>query len=280
MTGESCMAKVTVLVENTAQGRGLLGEHGLAFWIEIDGNRVLFDTGQTGILMNNARRLGIQLDRADAVVLSHGHYDHTGGLRDFLQMARAVTVYAHPLAFGPKYSRKGDSCHSVAMPNLDEQIVRDLAELVLIDKPLEIFPGLWLTGPVPRVTDFEDTGGAFFKDEAGVVIDDLIDDQAAFIASPAGTTVILGCAHSGVINTLLHVRHLTGGAPIHTVMGGMHLVNASQTRLDRTIEELRGLNVQRLLPCHCTGSAATAELWREFPGKCSRCNVGDILKAP
>jgi 7,8-dihydropterin-6-yl-methyl-4-(beta-D-ribofuranosyl)aminobenzene 5'-phosphate synthase len=273
--------RITVLVENTAGGRGLLAEHGLSFWIEWNGKHVLFDTGQGHVLLNNAKRLDIRLDYIDAVVLSHGHYDHTGGLGDVLRNSRATTVYAHPTAFEAKYARNADgSARDVGMLGLDEQMVRDMAELVLVDGPTEICAGLRLTGPVPRTTDFEDTGGAFFRDEGCTERDQLIDDQAAFIETQAGTIVILGCAHAGVINTLRHVQTLTGNSPIDTVIGGLHLLHASPERMDKTVTELRRLNVRRLLPCHCTGMAAVVRLWQEFPGRCAACPVGTVLEVP
>ncbi len=273
--------KITVLVENTAGGHGLLGEHGLSFWIELDGKRILFDTGQGNVLLSNTRRLGIRLDQVDAIALSHGHYDHTGGLGDALRSSRATTVYAHPAAFEAKYARNPDGIgRNIGMPNLDEQMVRDMAELVWVEGPVEISDGLHLTGPVTRTTGFEDTGGAFFKDRDCTEPDLLVDDQSAFIETPAGTVVILGCAHSGVINTLRYVHDLTGGRRIHTVIGGMHLLNASAERMDKTVAELRRLDVHRLLPCHCTGFDAMARLWSEFPGKCAACPVGTVVEVP
>ena len=273
--------KITVLVENTAGGRGLLGEHGLSFWIELGGRHVLFDTGQGNVLLNNARRLGIRFDQVDAIALSHGHYDHTGGLGDVLRNTRETSVYAHPAAFEAKYARNPDgSARGIGMPNLDEEMVRDMAELVLVNGPSDVCAGLRLTGPVPRITDFEDTGGAFFKDQACMEPDQLIDDQAAFIETEAGTMVILGCAHAGIINTLRHVQTLTHGHSIHTVIGGMHLLNAGPERMDETVAELRRLDLQRLLPCHCTGMAAVARLWREFPGRCAACPVGTVVEVP
>ncbi len=271
--------RITTLVENTAGSRGLLGEHGLSFWIEFGGRKVLFDTGQGYVINKNAGRLGVRLREADAVVLSHGHYDHTGGLGNVLDFTERPKVYAHPAAFEPKYSRHSNgNAYYIGIPNLDEEKVRRRCELITVTKPVEICDGLHLTGPVPRETDFEDTGGAFFKDAKCERSDDIPDDQAAYIETTGGTVVILGCAHAGVINTLRYIKSLTGNQPLHAVMGGMHLVHAGQQRMDKTVEELKQLDAGRLLPCHCTGFTAAARLWKEFPGRVSDCPVGTVVE--
>jgi len=273
--------KIIVLVENTAGGRGLLGEHGLSFWIELGGQRVLFDTGQGHALLNNAQRLGIRLDQVDAIALSHGHYDHAGGLSEVLRIAPRATLHVHRAAFESKYACDPNGrSRDVGMSVRDRQAIGRNAQIAWVEGPTAIGAGLNLTGPVPRTTDFEDTGGAFFKDPDCIRADDLVDDQAAFVETAVGTVVILGCAHAGVVNTLRHVRSLTDGKPIHTVIGGMHLLNAGPKRMDKTVVELRRLDVQHLLPCHCTGFAPTLQLWNWFPGRCSLCRVGTAIEMP
>jgi len=273
--------KITVLVENSAGKRGLRAEHGLALAIELESRLVLFDTGQGMALEHNARLLEIPLASSDAVVLSHGHYDHTGGLGDVLRLAaRRITVYAHPAAFQAKYARNtDDTVHDIGMPLLDETKVRERAkELVWTNRPTEICDGLFVTGEIPRATDFEDTGGSFFLDEQCLQPDPLVDDQAMFFEAVAGTVVLLGCAHAGVINTLRYIRQLTDNKPIHAVMGGMHLVNASPERLDRTVEALEQFEIDLLAPAHCTGIAATTRLWTALPGKCVSFAAGTTME--
>jgi len=280
VTTSSKSIRVTVLVENTARGR-LLGEHGLAYWIESGPHRVLFDTGQGMAIEHNAGRLKIPLAAADAVVLSHGHGDHTGGLATVLNLASRAKVYAHPAAFEPKYSCGANGAsHRAGTPAETVHAVRKRPDvLVNTVHETEICDGLFVTGEIPRANDFEDTGGRFFLDEKCLQPDQLIDDQAVFFDTSQGVVVLLGCAHSGVINTLEHIRRLTGDRPIHTVMGGMHLLNASPERMDNTVAHLRRLKVQRLMPCHCSGFAAVARLCREFTEICRPCLAGTVIDA-
>jgi len=276
----SRVTRVTVLVENNARGRGLLGEHGLAIWIEIGSQRILFDTGQGGVLSHNAAKLGVRLERANHIILSHGHYDHTGGLGRMLKAAGHPRVYAHPDAFLPKYARNDRGTgRDIGIREADESTMRRQPEdLIWTKQPTEIYQGVFVTGEIPRLTKFEDTGGPFFLDQECRHPDRLADDQAVFFESARGTVVLLGCAHAGVINTLEYVRRLTDDKPIHAVMGGMHLVSASQQRLDRTIEALRQLNVTRLGPAHCTGMTATMKLWDAFPERCFSWTTGSYME--
>jgi 7,8-dihydropterin-6-yl-methyl-4-(beta-D-ribofuranosyl)aminobenzene 5'-phosphate synthase len=268
--------RITVLVEDTASGPGLLAEHGLAYWIEYDDHRVLLDSGQGGALMSNAHTLGIRLSDIEALALSHGHYDHTGGVAEVLGICQSVAVHAHPAALAQKFVRNNDgTAREIGMPDLSVKAIRDLHHrLVITNQPIAVFDELAVSGPVPWSADFEDTGGPYFLDEICTQPDPLKDDQSMFFSTSKGTVVLLGCAHSGVINTLHHIRRLTNNRPIHAVIGGMHLVNASSHRIERTIEELRKIGVERLAPAHCTGMQATMALSKAFPGQCQPCSVG------
>jgi len=267
---------VTVLVENTAQGIGLMAEHGLAYHVDAGAQSLLFDTGQSGLLARNALKLGLDLATIDALVLSHGHYDHTGGLREVWELAPNAPLYAHPAALAPRFARNQDGTTRPVGPDaLTLQAIRARAHGIIgTASATEVLRGIYVTGEIPRTTGYEDVGGPFVLDEEGLRPDPIIDDQALFFDTHDGIVVLLGCAHAGVINTLNHIRRLTGNRPIDMVLGGMHLLVASPERMDRTIDALRSLGVRRLGPAHCTGAAAAARLWHEFPDACNGCSVG------
>jgi 7,8-dihydropterin-6-yl-methyl-4-(beta-D-ribofuranosyl)aminobenzene 5'-phosphate synthase len=272
--------RITVLVENTAHGPSVLAEHGLSYWIEHKGKRILLDSGQGSVIAGNAYKLGVPLREINALVLSHGHYDHTGGVAEALKSSQSVAIYAHPAAFTRKFIRNSDgTSREIGMPYLSDKAIRDSRNrLTATDQPTTVFDGPTVTGPVPRLTDFEDTGGPFFLDEACTQSDPLDDDQSVFFDTAEGTVVLLGCAHSGVINTLRYIRQLTDNRPIHAVIGGMHLVGASSHRIERTIEELKRIGVGQLAPAHCTGMPATFALWTAFPTICVTCHAGKTFE--
>jgi 7,8-dihydropterin-6-yl-methyl-4-(beta-D-ribofuranosyl)aminobenzene 5'-phosphate synthase len=268
--------RLTVLSENTAGARGLLAEHGLAFWIEADGHNILFDTGQGMVLAHNAKALGIDLADTHDLVLSHGHFDHTGGLLDALQSFRHARAYLHPSALESKFSKGADGVAQFIgspVPRIDH-ISSHVEEIVLTTKPTELVDGVCVTGEIPRKTEYEDAGGAFYTDEACTTPDPLIDDQALYIRTPKGIVVFLGCAHSGLVNTIEYIVELTGQEQIHAVLGGMHLIRASDERIERTVEALERRDVQILGPAHCTGRKATIRLWQRFPDRCVECVTG------
>ena len=265
--------RITTLVEDTTLNGRLLAEHGLSFWIEYGDKRILFDTGQSDILVQNAKVLGINLAEVNAIVLSHGHYDHTGGLSAILDIASKIKVYMHPTSTEPKFSRKVLGEKSIGMPHLAKKAVQK-CHVVWTATPAQIFPGMSVTGQVPRRNNFENVGGAFFVYENYKKPDELLDDQTLFIETSKGLVVVLGCAHSGVVNTLEYISNLTSRNKIYAVIGGMHLLKASRIRITNTIEAFKKYEIQKIVPLHCTGRKAVRELKNTFGDKCLLISTG------
>jgi 7,8-dihydropterin-6-yl-methyl-4-(beta-D-ribofuranosyl)aminobenzene 5'-phosphate synthase len=268
--------RIAILSDNCVDNHNTRAEHGLAFWIETEDQCLLFDTGQGLVLEDNAQVLDLDLDAVDTVVLSHGHYDHTGGLPALLHRTGGdIRIIAHPAAFSPKYKRAGAGTRYIGIPPALLEVLLGLSNPpVSTPLPLEVAPGIWSTGEIPRTHPEETSTEGFCTDVQGVDDDPLLDDQAVFFDTSRGIVVLLGCAHAGLINTLDHVRRLAQGRPIHAVLGGTHLRSASPSRLAWTLEELKFFSLQRVVAMHCTGPQATAALWNAFPGICSPGGTG------
>jgi 7,8-dihydropterin-6-yl-methyl-4-(beta-D-ribofuranosyl)aminobenzene 5'-phosphate synthase len=257
---------ITALVENTAGRVDCLGEWGLALWIEADEQRILYDTGQGRTLLDNARLLGIHLKDADALVVSHGHHDHTGGIATVMASEFRGKVYAHPAVLAKRYQWEENSPpKSRGIPAASEQALRSAgSRFIASSAPTELAPGLLVSGAIPRRTEFEDTGVKHFLDEACTQPDPIVDDQALFIETNRGWVIVTGCGHSGAVNTLTYAREITGSRRIHAVVGGMHLLNASAERLRATTEGFKDFRVNVVVPCHCTGFHATGLFQSQF----------------
>jgi len=258
------------LSENTADSGDLLAEWGLSIFIATGKENILFDTGKTISAAYNIDSLKIDLKRIDKIVLSHAHYDHTGGLRQLLRrMGKEVEIIAHPDIWAAKYRRrKGEKDKYIGIPFQRQELESLGARFTLTTKPLKIADNIMTTGEVPMVTDYETIDSRLFvKSDQGWQPDKLLDDLALIINAEPGLVVVLGCAHRGMVNTLYHARQLTGVKTIHTVLGGSHLINAPRERIRRTIADLKELDVQKLGLCHCTSLPAISLLAQEFGDK-------------
>jgi 7,8-dihydropterin-6-yl-methyl-4-(beta-D-ribofuranosyl)aminobenzene 5'-phosphate synthase len=256
---------IKIVVDDEA-GPGFLAEHGFSLWVEAYGLKILFDTGQGKALLHNATVLNIVPREADVLILSHGHYDHSGGLPEVLRPPHHIHVYCHAAAFLPRYSIVDGIAEPVKMPPAAMISINGQPENKLhwVTKPLQLSEKIGITGEIPRVNDFENTGGSFYLDQDGKRADPIKDDMAFWIKTPQGLLVCIGCCHAGIINTLSYISELTGETRIHTLIGGLHLLHADTARLARTISELKRFQIQRIIPCHCTGDGAHALLMDTF----------------
>jgi 7,8-dihydropterin-6-yl-methyl-4-(beta-D-ribofuranosyl)aminobenzene 5'-phosphate synthase len=272
---------VTTLVENSVaqSGNALLGEHGLSFYIETGDRRILFDTGQNLAISNNARVLGIDLEQIDTVVLSHGHYDHSGGLQSILECNKNFSLYGHPDVFSPKVKQTNGNYKYIGIPVEKDDVVNGGVSLKLSRKPVEIAPGVMTSGEIALENDFEDGEPMFFlKTDEQVVPDTLADDQALILETDKGLVILLGCSHRGVINTLTQVARLKGSHKIHAILGGLHLGKASDDKLAKIIDHLRGFDLEMLGVGHCTGPRAFLALANAFKDRVFLNTVGKVIE--
>jgi 7,8-dihydropterin-6-yl-methyl-4-(beta-D-ribofuranosyl)aminobenzene 5'-phosphate synthase len=272
-TEKKMTVTITTLVENTAGIPNVLGEWGQSLLIEADGKRVLFDTGPSGVIIENARRLNVDLSNIDVIVLSHGHYDHTGGLKDVLALIRkagtrpdGIEIIGHHDIFQKKYVYiKGVHQAKIDIPFSRAELESLGAHFKLSDKPVKISENILTTGEIEVTNSYEKIDAMLHVQEEDQFIPDrLADDLSIIIKTEKGLIVLLGCAHRGIINNIHHAQKITGEDRIYAVIGGTHLISAGPEQMGETIKALKKLNIQKLGASHCTGPKSAAVLAGEF----------------
>lgn len=255
--------KVSILNDNLAGPPTFMAEHGLSLLVEIDGRSFLWDCGSTDITIKNARRMGIDLRSIEGIGLSHGHYDHCGGLLSVLEVAGPKPVYVHPGAFVPRYAVTGGSRRFIGIPFCREQVESSCSSLELSSGPIEVMPGVVMSGEIPRVTEFEGCETNLFSVQDGVMANDTFpDDQSLLVKTPDGVIVVTGCAHAGLVNILKHVVERYGD--IRAVIGGTHLGLGDGKRLQPTIDYLDEVLPEKMIFNHCTGIPSAMAMKQHF----------------
>jgi len=271
--------KITTLAENLVQTGSELGQWGLSFYIDLidakgDERNILLDTGiNKDALFHNIKSLKKDLSKLDCIVLSHGHLDHTAATVEAVKISGGAPVYAHPHCFYPKiFENKEGKRRHIGVP--EGQGISDIesagGELIFSKEPMEVVPGFWTTGEVPR-RSFEKRNLApntkLITIIDGEEVDDLLLDDLALwgVVDGYGPFVVTGCAHTGIVNTLLHVQELSVSKMIYGFTGGTHLYVRNDAEVERTFDELGKFGLQLMSACHCTGFNPTSLLGQRFP---------------
>ena len=248
-------AKIKCVVDNNVKlSSNFWGEHGISFSIE-NKEKILFDTGRSFEALNhNLEVLGEKKEDISKIFLSHGHYDHTGGLIELTKHCNAK-IFAHPSIFEKKYKKTSLGPKYIGAPFKE----KDLNNITLTKDSIELSKNIFTTGEIERTFKFEKVSDLFQKKiKSEYIHDEIIDDQALIIKTNIGGIIILGCNHSGLLNTIEHSKDLIGD-DVFLVLGGTHLVSADETRLSKTIDYLKKYGIT-LFGFHCTGDYASFKL--------------------
>lgn len=273
--------KIITLSENAVAVPDVLAEWGFSVHIEIDGMTLLLDAGASNTVTHNAGMLGIDLKKVDRIILSHGHYDHTGGMQNVLRaMRKKIEIVAHPDIWAEKYSRQNDGVYRYVGIPFQRQVLESLgASFTLSKEPVRFSDTVMTTGEVPEITEYEqiEPGRFWVKEDGEMKPDPLADDLALIINTKPGLIVVLGCGHRGLINTLRQAQKLTRRQEIRLVVGGCHLIGSSAERTWMTIAALKEMDVQSIGVSHCTGLPAAAIMARELGDRFFFNNAGTRL---
>ncbi len=272
------MLQITTLVENSeGEHKALVHEHGLCFHIDTGADRLLFDIGQTDALIHNAEKLNIDLTEVGRVVLSHGHYDHSGGLHHLAAVTSGFEVITGPGFFDAKYGESG-AAHEYLGNDFDAQWLADngIAHTTLNEPVRELVPGVFALTDFPRVHPDEVVNPRFKVKRNGAFVPDTFADEVMIVAdTPKGLVAVLGCSHPGMKNMLdAATEHL--GKPIYAVIGGTHLVEATPESLDLSIDYLDRKAIPVIGVSHCTGEVAMERL-KDFGSRYYHNRTGTAL---
>lgn len=275
--------RITILCENLVGRLVGSGEHGFSAFIETDNGNYLFDTGSGRSIVPNSFTLNKDLKSIRKIFLSHGHYDHTGGLSEVLKMKGNVDVHSHPHVFLDRIAvlkEEGREIKRFIGIRYKKRYLESLGAQFVFNKDfIEVEKGLFLTGEVPRQTPFEKPDPRLFSETDGKTTHDLfLDDQSLILDTDQGMILILGCAHSGMINIIHHTINKMGKGKFHAILGGTHLDFLTPEQLEESIRSLKKMEIEKIGVSHCTGMKPAFRLQQEFGDRFFYGCVGSVLE--
>ena len=254
--------KIITLTDNIVKRRGLLAEHGLSIYIENQDNKILFDTGQSSVFFKNAKELGIDISTIDSLVLSHGHYDHTGGVATFLENNNHAKIYAKRETFSPKYRGR-------RYIGADPGLMIPPERLVYTDAFFDLSERLFIaSGPyLPGSETSCDSEGFYTKEHGSIITDQFRDEQYLVYVGEDGLVIITGCSHLGIINIIRQATERFK-MPVAAIIGGFHTSQMATEDVDKIVDFLSKISPLKIGVSHCTGQDAYCRFKNEL-----NCNV-------